>query len=56
MNLQEFFNAMEQAFLELRWEKIRKQTVRYNRLKRDEKQFTSGKDASKFITKLIEIK
>ena len=47
---------MEQVFLELRWEKIRKLQTKYKRLKREEKQFTSGKDAGKFITMLIQIK
>lgn len=56
MNLQEFFLAMEQVFLELWWEKIWKLTVKYKWLKREEKQFTSGKDASKFIMTLIKIK
>jgi len=44
------------VFLELRWEKIRKLQTKYKRLKREEKQFTSGKDAGKFITMLIQIK
>lgn len=56
MNLQEFFLAMEQVFLEMRWEKIRKLENQFKRYKREEKNFTSGKDAAKFIAKLIEIK
>jgi len=47
---------MELVFLELRWEKIWKLENDFKRLKWEEKNFTSGKDAAKFIAKLIDIK